>query len=85
MAWVTYLKLHGIKLTLKQRLSTQLKAHRQRATDLCRKWTKIMSTKRTIVHLPSQGYPQSVRAGIPNMQMAQSLQLGRLCDIGGKY
>lgn len=51
--------------------------------DMRRRWAEIQTGKRTIIHLPSQGYPERVRATIPEFQQSQNLQMGRLCDVQG--
>ena len=84
MAWITFMKIFSIRQRLKHARSTQLEAHRKRMTDFRRRWSHIQSTKRTIIHLPSHGYSQSVRATIQDFHVEQSMQMGRLCDLHGE-
>lgn len=84
MAWITFMGLHGIREKLKDARFAYLESHRSQLKSLRHRWTEIQGCKRTIIHMASQGYSQSVRASIPNFQIEQSLQMGRLCDIQGE-
>ena len=85
MAWLTYLKVHSAKDRLKHIRLSHVETHRSQAIYLSKNWPKIQSSKRTIIHMSSQGYSQSVRASISNFQIEQSQQMGRLCDIKGMW
>ena len=83
MAWLLFLKLHSIRNKLQQIQKIHLEAHQLQMTELRRKWNILQSSKRTIVHIASQSYPQHVRATITDFHIKQGLQMGRLCDIQG--
>lgn len=83
LAWITFLRTHALKQKLKQQRLLHLKTHREKTADLCRRWPDIQKSKRTVIHMASQGYSQPVRDSTPKFFVEQSLQLGRLCDIEG--
>lgn len=84
MAWLTFLKLHNVRQKLRAIRLTHLEAHRAQTSKLRNRWSIVQSSKRTIIHMASQGYSQPVRASMSNFQVEQSLQMGRLCDIQGR-
>ena len=84
LAWLMYLRMYNMKCKLKQLRATHLEAHRDNVAELRTRWNTIQQSKRTIIHLASQGYSQPVRETIPKFHIEQSLQLGRICDIQGQ-
>ena len=45
------------------------------------RWTRIKTSKRVIIHLPSLGYPVGVRQSLSDIAALQNRQLGRICDV----
>jgi hypothetical protein len=44
-------------------------------------WPQTKIAPRVVVHLPSLSHPESARASMPNLDVAQSAQLPRLCEV----
>lgn len=42
-------------------------------------------SKRVIIHIPSLGYSESIRNNMNNLDVRESYQMSRICDILGRY
>ncbi|XP_034060788.1 IQ motif-containing protein H [Gymnodraco acuticeps] len=81
VAWLMYSQKIRVRKALQARRVRQLENHRSRAQHLAADWKHIQSSKRTIIHIPSLGYPQSQRRHLRGLDILQNVQIGRLCDI----
>lgn len=47
-------------------------------------WNRIKNSRRVVVHIPSLGYTEDVRAQMYNFHVEQNNQIARICSISGK-
>uniref|UniRef100_A0A1I8JM34 IQ domain-containing protein H n=2 Tax=Macrostomum lignano TaxID=282301 RepID=A0A1I8JM34_9PLAT len=79
--WILHLRLLNIKGQLKETRSRQLDGYRRRFANLEASWDNWRTERRTIIHMPSLGYPQHIRDNIKGLGRLQNTQMARLGDL----
>ena len=76
------MRMVGIRKILADKRAGFVERSINRNIQLGRVWEDLRDSTHTIVHIPSLGCHASMRGGIRNLELRQSLQISRLFDLG---
>lgn len=85
LTWLTYVKMSKAREKLRSTRQKHLENFKKRQQDFARDWPRIKNSKRVIVHIPSLGFPEPIRAKMRDLQVRENYQMPRICDISGKF
>lgn len=83
LTWLTYVKMSKAREKLRITRLKHLENFKRRQQDLVRDWPRLKNSKRVIVHIPSLGFTEAVRAKMFDLEVRENYQMSRICDIAG--
>ncbi|XP_053479030.1 IQ motif-containing protein H-like isoform X2 [Ictalurus furcatus] len=84
VSWLLHAQLSRVRKSLQATRLRQLENYHNRGKHLATNWNHLITSKRTIIHVPSLGYSQQQRHSLRRFDILQNTQMGRLCDIRDK-
>ncbi|XP_058242900.1 IQ motif-containing protein H [Hemibagrus wyckioides] len=84
ISWRLHTQLSHVRKSLQATRLCHLENYHSRAKHLATNWNHLITSKRTIIHIPSLGYSQEQRHSLRRFDILQNTQMGRLCDIRDK-
>jgi hypothetical protein len=83
LIWLSNVKIAKTRANLKLTRFKQLENFKRRQKEFAKNWPRIKNTKRVVIHIPSLGYPESIRNQMKDLTIRENYQITRLCDIIG--
>ncbi|XP_046721051.1 IQ motif-containing protein H [Silurus meridionalis] len=84
VSWLLHARMSRVRKSLQATRLRQMENFHSRAKHLANNWEHLITSKRTIIHLPSLGYSEQQRHSLKSFDILQNTQMGRLCDIRDK-
>ncbi|KAF5907609.1 IQ domain-containing protein H isoform X1, partial [Clarias magur] len=84
ISWLLHAQLSRVRKSLQATRLRHVENYHNRAKHLATNWDQFITSKRTIIHMPSLGYSQHLRHSLKRFDILQNTQMGRLCDIRDK-
>ncbi|XP_026782757.3 IQ motif-containing protein H isoform X1 [Pangasianodon hypophthalmus] len=84
ISWLLHAQLSRVRKSLQATRLLHLENYHSRAKHLAANWSHFITSKRTIIHVPTLGYSQQQRHSLRRFDILQNTQMGRLCDIRDK-
>ncbi|CAE1159909.1 IQ domain-containing protein H [Acanthosepion pharaonis] len=81
IAWMMRMRAIKNRERLRETRADNLEVYKSKIKILKSTWKRIKNSRRVVVHIPSLGYTEDIRAQMYNFHVEQNNQIARICSI----